>query len=242
LRPLSITTEDIWWIDKSLKGYVFKHFDDAFVRYLPDEGGSEPREREKADKTGTSEPFQTARPEADLAVEKHEKSANGGPPRGLADEKGGTGAKTQVRTAIVSSDGMPLYTGPVVPVPEQPPDTLDEHGAPVVEGTVASVPFMLTKERKRRLRVCGYSDEQIAHMTPQEAHDILEQLAPQSTNGNSELGLSQERIRELHDWRDRWLADGEKPEDVDDAMRSIIREELDDQSMVEQVMKLVLAV
>jgi hypothetical protein len=54
------------------------------------------------------------------------------------------------------------------------------------EDTVASVPFMLTRDLKRRLRVCGYSDEQIAHMTPQEAHDILGQLAQQPTNGGAE--------------------------------------------------------
>ena len=39
--------------------------------------------------------------------------------------------------------------------------------------TTASVPFMLTAEVKRRLRICGYSDEQISHLTPQEAHEIL---------------------------------------------------------------------
>jgi len=41
------------------------------------------------------------------------------------------------------------------------------------EGTTASVQFMITQEVKRRLRICGYSDEQIANMTPQQAHDIL---------------------------------------------------------------------
>jgi hypothetical protein len=78
------------------------------------------------------------------------------------------------------SDDMP-YIGPVVEVPDQGPDPLDAHGAPLAaqdQGTTASMPFMLTKEMKRRLRVCGYSDEQIAHMTPQEAHDILGQLSP----------------------------------------------------------------
>ena len=37
----------------------------------------------------------------------------------------------------------------------------------------ASVPFMITQDIKRRLRVCGYSDEQIAALTPQEAHELL---------------------------------------------------------------------
>jgi hypothetical protein len=37
----------------------------------------------------------------------------------------------------------------------------------------ASIPFMLTQEVKRRLRICGYSDADIAHFTPQQAHEIL---------------------------------------------------------------------
>jgi hypothetical protein len=55
----------------------------------------------------------------------------------------------------------------------------DEDGrdanCPTQTGRVASVPFMLTNEMKRRLRICGYSDEQIAHLTPQQAHEILAQ-------------------------------------------------------------------
>jgi len=44
------------------------------------------------------------------------------------------------------------------------------------ERTTASVVrFMITQEVKRRLRICGYSDEQIAHLTPQQAHGILAQ-------------------------------------------------------------------
>jgi hypothetical protein len=32
---------------------------------------------------------------------------------------------------------------------------------------------MVTLEMKHRLHARGYSDEQIAHLTPQQAHDIL---------------------------------------------------------------------
>lgn len=39
----------------------------------------------------------------------------------------------------------------------------------------ASVPVMLTQDMKRRLRACGYSDEAIAHLTTQQAHEILSQ-------------------------------------------------------------------
>jgi hypothetical protein len=66
-------------------------------------------------------------------------------------------------------------------------------------GASASVPFMMTQETKRRLRICGYSDAQIAGMTPQAAHNILGQWAPQPTNGG-EPGLSSRRIQALADW------------------------------------------
>jgi Protein of unknown function (DUF3631) len=127
-KPLKITSEDIWHGGRALKGYVFEHFDEAFTRYLPPEGASEPRERENADETGTSEPFQTARTGTDLADRKCEKSANDGHSRGLADEKGVAGEKTHVRAVRPRSDDLP-YRGPVVEVPEPPPDLLDEHGA-----------------------------------------------------------------------------------------------------------------
>jgi hypothetical protein len=41
--------------------------------------------------------------------------------------------------------------------------------------TGASVPFMLTQDMKRRLGACGYSDEAIAYLTPERAHEILAQ-------------------------------------------------------------------
>jgi hypothetical protein len=151
---------------------------------------------------------------------------------------------------------MPLYTGPVVDVPDLGPDQLDEHGKPVAaaqdQGTVASVPFMLTKELKRRLRVCGYGDEQISRMTPEEAHHILGQLAPQPTNGSTEPAQveastnepepgSPDWHRKLAERRDKWIADGESPHDVDDALRMMIREEVDDPSQVEAEFERVLA-
>ena len=37
----------------------------------------------------------------------------------------------------------------------------------------ASVPFMITQDMKRRLRDRGYTNDDIAHLTPQQAHDIL---------------------------------------------------------------------
>ena len=46
--------------------------------------------------------------------------------------------------------------------------------------TVASVPFMLTRAMREQLRQCGVSDDQIADLTPQQAHDILRGGLPPS--------------------------------------------------------------
>jgi hypothetical protein len=51
-----------------------------------------------------------------------------------------------------------------------------EGGSP---SATASIPFTLTQEVKRRLRICGYSDADIAHLTPQQAHEILAQQGRQ---------------------------------------------------------------
>src|SRR5262249_4123340 len=125
--------------DRVHKGYVFKHFEDAFTRYLPPEGASEPLQRYNADETGTSDLFQTATPDPDVADRKCEKSANDGPCSGVAVAKGGSGEKTQARTAKPKFDDLP-YDGPVVAVPDLPPDTPDEHGVPVTASTNGGEP------------------------------------------------------------------------------------------------------
>jgi putative DNA primase/helicase len=68
---------------------------------------------------------------------------------------------------------------PPVKVPDLGPDPLDENGAP----RAASVPFMLTQDMKRRLRAYDYSDEEIAHLTPQQAHEILAKEEGRRPNG-----------------------------------------------------------
>jgi putative DNA primase/helicase len=87
LRPVSITTENIRvqvgdrggkMVEKVVKGYVFKHFEDAFARYLPPEGVSEPLQRYNADEMDTSFTFQTATPDPDVADGECEKSNNDG--------------------------------------------------------------------------------------------------------------------------------------------------------------------
>jgi hypothetical protein len=49
----------------------------------------------------------------------------------------------------------------------------EERIAPLGAPRVASVPFMVTQDMKRRLRARGLSDEEITCLTPQQAWDIL---------------------------------------------------------------------
>ena len=141
-----------------------------------------------------------------------------------------------MRTSKAKSDDLP-YTGPVVELPGQGPDGLGEHGAPQAlqdqgpPGASASVPFMMTQEIKRRLRICGYSDAQIAGMTPQAAHNILGQWAPPQPTNDGEPGLSRRRIQEHADWysdRAYWHYSKNALDAgaLDAELRAILREEV----------------
>jgi putative DNA primase/helicase len=50
------------------------------------------------------------------------------------------------------------------------------------------IPFMITQKMKATLRSAGYSDEQIAHMTPTQAHEIIRQ---RKGNGHAEEPFEQ---------------------------------------------------
>lgn len=62
-------------------------------------------------------------------------------------------------------------------------------------GPVAGVPFMVTRAMVEKLRKLGLTAEQIARLTPQEAHDIIAQ-AEQASAGQ-DAGLSQWRLQQL---------------------------------------------
>jgi len=61
------------------------------------------------------------------------------------------------------------------------PSAVDPRGASGAS-RAASVPFMLPQDMKRRLRGYDYSDEEIAHLTPQQAHEILAQAEGRQPN------------------------------------------------------------
>jgi putative DNA primase/helicase len=67
------------------RGYQLFQFAEAFERYLPTEGGSEPLQRYKRDKTGTSGNSEPLQPENDVTVAKSQKSNNDGQSSGVTD-------------------------------------------------------------------------------------------------------------------------------------------------------------
>ena len=88
-QAAGIAPENIRIGDKVPKGYLLERFKEAFSRYLGPEGPSEPLHRYNADEMGTSDLFQTATAETDVAVRKCEKPNNNGHCSGVADEKEG---------------------------------------------------------------------------------------------------------------------------------------------------------
>jgi hypothetical protein len=67
------------------------------------------------------------------------------------------------------SDDLP-YTGPVVDVPDQGPDPLDEHGGPQLS---AGVPAFITTPVREALKRREFTDEEIYDMGAGYAHEIL---------------------------------------------------------------------
>ena len=71
--------------EKTAKGYDLSQFDDAFKRYLGQEGGFDPSHRHDADEMGTSEVFSSVTPEPSVTDGKCEKLNNGGHCDGVTD-------------------------------------------------------------------------------------------------------------------------------------------------------------
>jgi putative DNA primase/helicase len=109
LKPLKIVPENIRIDDKVLKGYLSERFEEAFSRYLDPEGSSEPLHRYNLDKTSTSEHFQTATAEADVADRKCVKPYNGRPCSGVADEKGDQGGDGEVCAHSTRPGGLEFH-------------------------------------------------------------------------------------------------------------------------------------
>jgi hypothetical protein len=78
LKPLAIAPDSIRLEGQltTLKGYKLDQFTDAFARFLPPDGGSEPEHRNNADEMSGSGAFQSGTTEADVPDGKHNKPCN----------------------------------------------------------------------------------------------------------------------------------------------------------------------
>jgi hypothetical protein len=71
----------------------------------------------------------------------------------------------------------PWYHGPDPEEAEEAEALRELEEAERETGQSAGMPFVISEEMRRRLRLCGYSHERVAQMTPQEAHAILGQFS-----------------------------------------------------------------
>jgi putative DNA primase/helicase len=91
LKPFGIAPENIRIGSRVPKGYLRHQFGDVWDRYLGPEGVSETLQRYKCDEIRTSDTFQSATQEDDVAVRKCEKPNNDGLCSAVADQDGGSG-------------------------------------------------------------------------------------------------------------------------------------------------------
>ena len=98
LKPLAIMPDFIGPENARARGYRREHFQEAFGRYLSEEGekgGSQPCSRAECDETGTSSISEAFIPETGCTIEKREKPNNGGVLHGCMVADGGNGALAQ---------------------------------------------------------------------------------------------------------------------------------------------------
>jgi putative DNA primase/helicase len=147
LKPLAIAPGKVGPRDKRVNGYVRAHFTEAFERYLPGKGANRPDTQSQPDEMDTSEISRVDTEENGVHSGNARNPDNDGPASEWPVYPTKNGGKAYVWPTERSSD-LP-YDGPVVAVPDQGPDPLDEHGTP--QATKAPPP-PLTPGRARDLR------------------------------------------------------------------------------------------
>jgi putative DNA primase/helicase len=88
-KPIRVTDDE--GHEKQVRGYERALFEDAFARFLPEQGGSNRLSVTNPITTGTSDLFQTVTAKNDVTVENCEKSNNDGLCDGVTVGKGGNG-------------------------------------------------------------------------------------------------------------------------------------------------------
>jgi hypothetical protein len=108
---------------------------------------------------GTTEHFRRGQSDPAVHFEKCENSSNDGLLSTCPLSNGGASEAAQKRPPDEAPDPTP-----------DPPETSSATGSKADNN---GIPFMVTQDMKRRLRLLGYTDDQIADMRPDEAHKIL---------------------------------------------------------------------
>jgi hypothetical protein len=109
LKPLVIAPDSVRIEEKTPKGYYLHQFKEAFERYLGLEGAFEPQHRNNRDEMGTSDQFQSATAETDVAVRKCEKRNNDGHCCSVAVQKEGSGEEREVCTQCGHPGGNEVF-------------------------------------------------------------------------------------------------------------------------------------
>jgi hypothetical protein len=81
----------------------------------------------------------------------------------------GSGPDAELATAATEKPGTPSVSEELMTGRQQQQQTEQEQPP-------QGVPFMITRTMKEELRACGMSDDEIANLTPQQAHEILQTL------------------------------------------------------------------
>jgi Protein of unknown function (DUF3631) len=88
LKPLKIRPGTKRLGDETAKGYYLSQFDEAFRRYLGQNGRPKPSHRHDVDEMGTTDPFNPAHPGSDVTDEKCKKPSNHNDCDGVTDASG----------------------------------------------------------------------------------------------------------------------------------------------------------
>src|SRR5262249_53927701 len=142
IKPKVIRLDD----GSTPRGYLLEWFTDVFERFCTSSGTQPPISSATSATDLFSQDFSqfsSATSASLVADKKDEKSAEINDVADVADKNGGRAenkdsepdqsgrSRPYEARAIPSADGMPAYTGPVVPVPTWPEDAIDEHGVPL---------------------------------------------------------------------------------------------------------------
>jgi hypothetical protein len=120
LKPLAICPEVVRLNEKPARAYQLFQFSDAFDRYLPSAGASQPQQRNECDEIRTSGDSQPLHPEPDVTVVKSKKPNSDGLCNSVAVAKGGLSERRiKLLIAEATSELYVRHEWPSQPSPQE---------------------------------------------------------------------------------------------------------------------------